>query len=335
MAKKKKKLGALGPAAHWLDMSVAERAKTKQYIKEGLQGYEREDGTRIPAARRVYAGLSAHDGFDLRHIERWSAATLAKARKRIQALNTLTSRPFAVIVPRTKKQKKEAKKFTGQDIRDQKEYIAQVQIQDRDKAVFRGGKVGIERKFPSGAKTIKQRYLFKDYLRPNEMIESLELTEEEIEEAEAEGVLESPTTFREMRNVTKRMLLDMPANVYGQPAYYALITPQYGPIGRSVTHGKVLGLIDEYFTRYDPGGTVYKGHEEFAEHIIGFQMIGTRVQMNEYQRERERLRIKRKERNKLRFAQKRKPTMCNVRSPTTGRRCERTIGHRGKHRFPK
>jgi hypothetical protein len=315
-------------------MSVGERAKTKEYIKAGLQGYERSDGVEIPGARRLYEGLSAADGFDLRHIERWTAAKLKSARHRIQSLNTLTSRPFAIIIPRTKKQRKAAQKFTGQNILHQKEFIAQIQIQGRDKAVFRQGKVGIERVFPSGAKTIKQRYLFSDYLRPDETIRD-DLSEEEAEEY-GDDVLDAPSTFREMREVTQRMLLDMPKNVYGQPAYYALITPQYGAFGRSATHGKVMDLIVEYMTRYDPGGTVVHGrHADFAEHIIGFQMIGTKTQMNELAQERIRLKAMRKERNKLRFSVKRKPTMCPQISSKTSRRCERKIGHRGKHRYPK
>jgi len=327
---KKKKIGSLGPQPHWMRLSIADRAKTKEYIKAGLQGYERSDGVSIPGARRLYEGLRASQGYDLRHIERWSAAKLKTARNRIQSLNTLTSRPFAIVIPRTTKQKIEAKKFTGQNQPHQKEFIAQIQVQGRDKVVFRKGKIGIERQFPSGSKTIKQRYLFRDYLRVNESLREL-LDDEELDDE----TLDSPTTFREMREVTKRMMLEMPKNVYGQPAYFALITPQYGPIGRSVTHSKVLDLIDEYFSRYDPGGTGYKGHEEFAEHIIGFQMIGTKTQMDEFQRERARLKTFRKQQNKLRFNVKRKPVMCLTINTKTGRRCERRIGHKGKHKFPK
>jgi len=335
MAKKKKtKLGALGPAPHWLDMSLAERAKTKIYIKEGLQGYERDDGTKIPSARRIYSGLKASDGFDLRHVERWSAAKLRTARNRIQSLNTLTSRPFAVIIPRTKKQKREAQNFTGQNLKHQKGFIVHVQIQNRDKAVFRDGKVGIERKFPSGSKTIRQQYLFKDYLRPDESLRAQLKGKKNYKD----DILDSPTTFREMKEVTKRMLLHMPKNLYGQPAYYTILNIKYGPIGRTVTHGKVQELLIEYFNRYDPGGLQHEGgaaHEGFAESIIGFQMIGNKVQKDQFQREVERLRQMRKQRKRLRFSLKKKPTMCLYINKKTGRRCERKIGHKGKHRFPK
>jgi hypothetical protein len=331
MAKRKKsELDSLGPAAHWLDLSVSKRAELKQYIRDGFNGGIRSDGVSVPGVRRIYRGLFASDGFDLRHIERWSAAKLAKARNRIQSVNTLTSRPFAVIIPRSAKQKREAQKFTGQNLKDQKEFIAQVQIQNRDKAVFRGGKVGIERKFPSGSKTIKQRYLFRDYLRPNESLRQVLEAEDLPDDA-----LDAPTTFREMREVTKRMLLDMPAKVYGQSAYFALITSQYGPIGRTAGHGKVLDLLAEYFNRYDPGGTAFKGHEDFAEQIIGFQMIGTFAQVSEYEIEKRRLREAKRARGKLRFAEKRKPTMCPAINKKTGRRCGRKINHKGKHRFPK
>lgn len=314
-------------------MSVSERAKTKEYIKTGLQGYERSDGVTIPGTRRIYKGLSASEGFDLRHIERWSAAKLATAKNRIQSLNTLTSRPFAVIIPRTTKQKKEARKFTGQDFPYQKEFIAQVQIQGRDKAVFRAGKAGIERKFPTGSKTIKQRFLFSDYLRPDESLR--ELVDEESEQATDDEVLNMPSTFREMKAITDRMMRDMPKKVYGQDAFYTLLTKQYGPIGGSAVWSKIQALLATYFNRYDPGGSQYKGHEEFVEQVIGFQMIGTLAQLTEYEIERERLRVMRKKKNKLRFSVRRKPTMCTYISPKTGKRCERKIGHKGKHKFPK
>ena len=80
---KNKKLGSLGPQPHWLRMSVDQRQKTKNYIKNGLLGWVRDDGVKIPGARRIYEGLEAEKGFDLRHIERWSAQRLSIARNRI------------------------------------------------------------------------------------------------------------------------------------------------------------------------------------------------------------------------------------------------------------
>jgi hypothetical protein len=317
MAKRKNKIGSSGPQPYWLRMSVGERLKTKQYIKEGLLGFEREDGVKVPAARSIYKGLSASDGYDLSHIERWSAQRLKSARMKIQALNTLTSRPFSVVRPRNRQQRLEAQKYTGQNLPNQKQFIAHVQIQGRDKAIFKNGKVGVEREFESGSKTIKSRYMLRDYLR------------------DGDTILDAPTTFREMREITVRMLEDMPKNVYGQPAFFALVTPQYGAFGRMVTHGKVLDLIAEYMNRYDPGGTSVQGRGDFGEHIGGFQMVGTLFQANEMVRERLRLKTARKERNKLRFVKKRKPVMCTVINKKTGRRCERRINHKGKHRFPK
>jgi hypothetical protein len=334
----KSKKGSAGPSTHWLNMSVAQRAKTKQYIKEGLNGHIRQDGVSIPGARRIFSGLDAKHGFDLRHVERWSAAKLNTARTRIQTLNTLTSRPFSVIVPRTKKQREAAKKFTGQDAPRQKEYITQVQIQGRDKARFLDGKVAIERKFPSGSKTIKQRFLFKDYLQPGESLKDLlnsneGLSEADIEEDLAEETLQAPSTFRQMVEVTLRMLKDMPVKVYGEPAFYAIVSPQYGPIGRTATHGRVISLLQEYMNTYDPGGEEYRGHQQFAEVIVGFQMIGTKVQLTEYeilQRERAE---RAKERKRLRFSkQKRVPLRC-PHINKKGQRCVLNSSHKGKHRY--
>lgn len=332
---RKSAIGSAGPTAAWLKMSVAQRERTKQYIKEGFNGYTRDDGVNVPGIRRIYSGFDAATGFDLRHIERWPAARIAKARNRIQSLNTLTGRPFDVITPRTAKQKKAARDFTGQTLKDQKAMIVQVQLQGKDKAVFKNGKVGIERQFPSGSKTIKQRYLFKDYLKPSESLRDA-IDEEEIDDEEiTDDILDAPSTFSDMLDITRRMLVDMPKNVYGQPAYYTLLTVQYGPIGGSATHGKVLDLLRKYMNQYDPGSQLFKGHEKFVEQVIGFNMIGTKLQYAQYelaQRERER---KRKERRKLRFTAKKKETRCTQLSAKTGRRCERKINHKGKHKFLK
>ena len=309
MSKKKKrskhaiKIGALGPKPYWLRMSIDERAITRQYIKEGLQGYIREDGTAIPGARRIYKGLEASKGYDLRHIERWSKQRLDYARRQVQALNTLTARPFSVVIPRTKKQRKEAQSFTGQNLPNQKEMIVPIQIQGRDIARFQNGKLSVERKFPSGSKTIHTRYLFADYMRPDENLR------ERLKDSDLSvGVLDQPSTFREMQAITERMLLDMPLNVYGQPAYYTLLTVQYGPVGRSATKEKIMDLLVHYFTRYDPGGTAYKNHEEFVEQVIGFQMVGTFAQMAKYQIEREQRALARKKKNKLRFSKRARTT---------------------------
>lgn len=281
MAKKKKskstKIGALGPTSYWLDLSLSRRAELKDYINGAFKGHTRPDGVSVPSVRRIYTGLNAKDGYDLRHIERWSKSRIDNARKYIQSLNTLTSRPFDVLIPRSKKQRKVAQLFTGQSLKKQKSFIVQIQIQNRDKAVFRNGKVAIERKFPSGSKQIEQRFLFVDYAK-------------NIDEKE-------PSTFRQMKGITKRMLKDMPKNVYGQPAHYTLLSRQYGPIGSSATHGRVMELLANYFNNYDPGGILYEGHKDFAEQVIGWQMIGTFAQLSQYEKE-QRIRFEERKRSK-------------------------------------
>jgi hypothetical protein len=306
MATRKKKPGSLGPQPHWLRMSLEQRERTKQYIKEGLQGYERSDGIKIPGARRLYKGLDASNGFDLRHVERWSAAKLATARNRIQSLNTLVSRPFSIVIPRSKKQRTAAQKFTGQDIPSQKEFIVQI-TDKRDKAVFRKGKVAVERQFEGGSKQIKQRYLWDDYVE------------------------EIPFTFRQMLSAVEKMLPDMPKNVYGQTAYYTIITQQYGPIGRAASKGKIKELLQDYHQRYDPGGTSAEGHSKFAEQIIGFQMIGTFAQYSAYEIEQRRRKQEAKQRRKLQFS---KPLRCPVRN-SQGKRCTKVLHHKGQHKFRK
>jgi hypothetical protein len=307
MAKKKKpKIGALGPQPHWLDMSFAERAKTKQYIKESLQGYTRADGVEIPGARRIYKGMDSADGFDLRHIERWSAAKLAKARERAQSINTLTSRPFTVIIPRTAKQRKAAQTFTGQNLPYQKEMIATVQSPKLDRVTFKNNKVIVERKFPSGTKTIQQRYLFREYLKPGESY---------------------PVGFVGMHRKLKEMLPDMPERYHGSKAYYTILTQQYGPIGRSVFKEKLLAEFEYYHATYG----IDKQHQHFDEQVIGVQMVGTFVQARDYQNMRDRAKAKRKELRKLRFGLR---ARCPVRAKN-GKQCTRNAGHTGKHSFGK
>jgi hypothetical protein len=267
--KKKPKVGSLGPQPHWMRMSVADRARTKQYIKAGFYGHYLSDGTQIPGIRRIYTKFDAKNGFDLRHIERWSSARLKSARSHIQKLNTLTGRPFAIVIPRTTKQRKAAQKFTGQDLARQKEYIVTVQDPKRDKVVFRNNQVAVERTFPKGSKTIKQRFLFSDYLQAGES---------------------QPTSFLRMREVTMRMLPDMPENYRGEWVYYTLLTVQYGPVGESVPKQDVLTLLRNYHERYDPAGQ----HKGFAETVIGFQMVGTYTSAAAYQT----LRSQQKERRK-------------------------------------
>ncbi len=305
MAKKKKpKLGALGPQPHWLRMSVEQRERTKNYIKNGLLGWER-DGIKIPAARNIYHSLDAKDGFDLRHIERWPAAKLATARNRIQSLNTLTSRPFTVLIPRSKKQRIAAQKYTGQNLPNQKQMIVQVQDSKHDKAVFRGNQVAIERTMPKGSKTIKQRYLFRDYIPANEI----------------------PVTFLEMRKVTEQMLPDMPEKYYGRDVYYTLITVQFGPIGESFLHEDILQGLGDYHLRYGVGDQ----HKQFAEQIIGFQMVGTFVSAAAYQIERDRQKGLRKLRKKLVFGQR--PSRNRCLHVAKGKRCMLTRGHAGHHKY--
>jgi hypothetical protein len=305
MAKKKKKLGSSGPQPHWLRMSIAERAKTKAYIKAGLQGYERVDGVIIPGARKIYRGLSASDGYRLDHIERWPASKLKTARERIQALNTLTSRPFAVVVPRTPKQRKAAQKYTGQDLPYQKEMIVTVQDPKLDKIVFRNNQVAVERTLKGGSKTIKQRYLFADYLEPDEEVGGEEESDEETGE-----IYDVPMTFLDMVKIAKRMLPDMPAKYYGRDVYYTILTTQYGPIGESFLHKRIIEKLFEYHNTY---GTS-KGHTAFAEAVIGFQMVGTYVSAVAYENLRNQAKANRKRLKKLSFSK-----AMSKRARTTGR----------------
>lgn len=323
-SKKKKKLGSLGPAAHWLDMSLLQRERTKQYIKESFNGYTRADGVEIPSVRRIYRGLSASDGYDLRHIERWTAAKLKTARDRIQSFNTLSGRPFRIVTPHTKKQRKFAQTFTGQNLPYQKSFVVQVQDSKHDRAVFRDNKVSIERTFKGGSKTIKQRYLFKDYLRPDETLAE-ELEEEDMDD----DVLDSPTSFLEMREVTKRMLLDMPKKQYGRDVYYTIITVQYGPIGESVLHEDVLDHLTYYHNTYDLGNQ----HAHFAEQVIGFQMVGTYVSAAAFQKQRDADKANRKRLKKLRFQKPAPDNRCHVTLASTGQRCVKKAHHKGKHKF--
>lgn len=307
MAKKKKApIGAAGPQPYFMEKykTPDAREKLKQYIKEGLNGYVRQDGVAIPGARRIYRGLAAGDGYDLRHIERWPAARLRNAERRIQALNTLTGRPFAVVTPRTKKQRAAIQTFSGQNLPAQKSAIVAVQDPKKDRVKFSNNKVIIERQFPSGLKSIKQRFLFKEYLEKGEA---------------------APITFGQMRSITERMFPDMPSSKAGREMYYTILTVQYGPIGRAVYKDRIMDELAAYHNRYDPS----RQHERFAEQVIGFQLVGTLGQALEEARAREHNAARRKQLRKLRFQQK--ITRC-VAMPGK-KRCKKVAGHKGAHKF--
>lgn len=307
MATKKKKIkpkvGSLGPQPHWLRLSPSQREKTRQYIREGLEGYVRSDGIKIPGARKIYQGFEASSGYDLRHVERWSAAQLAHARKRIQAINTYTGRPFAVITPRTKKQRKEAQKVTGQDLPYQRKMIYAVQDPKRDKVVFRNNKLAVERNYKHGSKAIEQRFLFKDYSK------------------------EPPYGFDGMRKVTEKMLPDMPINYRGEWVYYTLLTVQYGPVGESVPHHRIMEHLAEYHNRYD----LNRENSGFQEQVIGFQMIGTYTSVKMRDIATQKNKSARKKLKKLRFSQQQ--SRCHVLK--NGKRCKLRAGHKGPHKFKK
>ena len=303
MSKSKKKLGALGPQPHWLRMSQLQRERTKQYIKEGLQGYTRPDGVKIPSARDLFRHMNASDGFDLRHIERWSAQKLASARQRVQAINTLTSRPFDVLHPRTHKQIKSAKTYTGQDMPQQKGFVVQVQNMKMDTATFRQNKVVVEREFKNGSKQVEQRFLFRDYNNGKQ-----------------------PITFPGMRRSTERMMKEMPEKYRGSKVYYTLITAQYGPIGRSIFKERLLEELSNYHSQYGNSSM----HRHFAEQVIGYQMVGTYAQAAKYQIEREHLPAHRKKMKKLRFA---KPLRCQHVDKKTHKQCVLPIRHKSHHRY--
>jgi len=302
----KSERGSAGPKAYWLDMSATERAHTKEYIKAGLRGYDREEGIHVPGVRRVYSGFSAADGYDLRHIERWSAAKLKSARRYIQQVSTYTSRPVAIITPRTAKQRRAAQNFTGEN-KKQKIYFVPVQLPTHDKVRFKNNKVVVERTFKGGSKQIKQRFLFRDYLEAGKRL---------------------PITFEEMHEFLDDMLPDMPENWGGQWAYYMLISTLHGPIGRSVPKSRISELLENYHQRYEKPG---EQHEGFAEAVVGFQMVGTALQAGKFQIEREHRsqRRPRKWRQKLKIAEK------ILRCPATskGRQCVLKPHHKGHHKY--
>lgn len=250
MAKKRNpKIGAKGPTPAWLRLSIAQREKLKADIKLGFQGEER-NGIKIPGVRRVFTGYAADEGFDLRHIERWSAAKLSRARHDIAVIRTLSSRSFDVKTPVTRKQRKRLQTYTGQNRKTQKAYI--VHVSENQKIRFIKGQL-TEVKVHAGKKerSFRRLYLFEDYSDFK------------------------PTTFEEMADVTMRMLPDMPDKIKGRGVFYALNSISLGAIGNYVRKSRILDLLAEFHQRYDNSNM----HKGFGEAINGFVMSGTEVQI--------------------------------------------------------
>ena len=95
--------------------------------------------------------------------------------------------------------------------------------------------------------------------------------------------------------------VDVPARKTNGKIYYTLIAVQYGPIGESVMHEDVLRLLSQYYTRYEKDTDQ---HLDFAQQIIGFQMVGTYASAAQYQVARDAMGRQRRQMKKLRFRSK-------------------------------
>ncbi len=299
MAKRKTKIGALGPTPAWLKLSVPVRARVKTDIKLGLR-----------LARKLYKGLTPDEGFDLRHVERWSAAKLKKARERIAQARTLTSRPYQLKTPTTRAQRKKLQTFTGQDLPYQTRFVVHVQDTKLDKVRIQRGQVTIVREYPSGAKGYQRVYRFRDYNNNQQ-----------------------PATFNGMKRITRKMLADMPATIRKKPVYYILQTVPHGNIGSAVTKSRVMDLLERYHNQYDAD----KRHTGFAEVVIGFYMTGSDAQTTREEKQRAQYRRFYAKNKKLVFTKpmkatkhaSKKPIATVVRQPL-GVRSKRKLSRRHK-----
>lgn len=297
MAKRKKKLGALGPTSAWLRVPVGERAKLKADIIDGVK-----------KSRRLFKGLTAKDGFDLRHPERWSTAKLKKARNLNTITRTLENKPFVLKTPTTKKQRKSLQSITGLTRKDQKSYPI-FNVMPDEKVRFQKGAVIHVREYEDKKKSIRRNFLFADYLEDDE---------------------EMPETFEDMIELTERMLPDMPKAMGGREVFYGLFTTPQGVIGNLGSKDKVLDLLQRYYVKYDTP-VMQASHKGFAEAVIGWYMTGTNRQVQKQEKEKTEYR-KFWKNEKLQFTKKVKSNRCTAIS-REWKRCKLQKGHEGKHQF--
>lgn len=304
MAKKRKpKLGAKGPTPAWLRLSVAQRAALKEDIKRGFQGEER-NGIKIPSARRIFEGYQSKDGYDLRHIERWTPAQLRRVRHDLAAIRTLASRSFDVKTPSTKSQRKRLVSYTGQNRKRIRSFI--VHVPQGQRILFVKGQL-TEVKAHAGRKerSFRRLYLFEDY---------------------SDGF--KPSTFAEMADITMRMLPDMPDKIKGRAVFYALNSISLGAIGNYVRKSRVLDLLSEFHTRYDNSNQ----HKGFGEAINGFVMSGTEVQIKKREAEKRKYKSFYDPTKKLKFSDSTKGKRRVAKQTRVTKEVRKSLGLRSKRR---
>lgn len=297
MAKRKKKLGALGPTSAWLRVPVGERAKLKVDIIDGVK-----------KSRRLFKGLTAADGFDLRHPERWSTQKLNKARTLNAITRTLENKPFVLKTPTTKKQRRSLQNMTGLTRKDQKSYPI-FDVAPKEKIRFQDGAVIRVHEFEDKKKIVRRNFLFVDYLEEDE---------------------EPPATFKEMRELTQRMLPDMPGSMGGQPVSYGLYTAPHGVLGQLGSKSRLLSLLDQFFVQYDAPDKEPQ-HKGFAQAVIGWYMTGTNIQGKRLKKEREKY-SKFWTNKELKFQATKQDKRCRVKNKQW-ERCLLKANHSGRHQF--
>lgn len=259
------------------DNRARSRKQVLRYLREAIRGVPRGEGpggVRLPGLRDIYQGFSREDGYDLRHIQRWSLARVQRVQELAKELNHLTSVPFRVMTPRTRQQKQTLRSFTRQFEPTQRRYI--VHVETRNYAVRfarRGKQLEIFRPERFGGYGRMRFWMFADYLG-----------------YQAE-------TQDEFIEATTRMLPDMP-----DWGFFSL-WGTYGVMGTPQPKKSLLAVLAQYFSEGDSfspekmeeglgavlQGWVLQGDEEDHLRILDARTSRRRVQ-SRWQKKQRRLR---------------------------------------------
>lgn len=172
----------------------------------------------------MFRGFTAAEGYDLRHIERWTQAQHDRVQSEIKELRQLLSSPYRLVTPRDRGQRSTLKNFTLQVDPRQKRFVVHVQSPQQRVSVRRqrGHKhpgITIESAQRFGGFGQMQFWFFNDY---------------------NEGY--SPETREEFIEATRAMLPDMP-----DWGYFALWSRTNGVITIPQPKNSLLRVISRFF----------------------------------------------------------------------------------------
>lgn len=192
----------------------------------------------ITLLRKHVTGYASKDGFDLSKLETWDYNKRYRVIRRAEKIHELLLTPHDTIKARTKKEKENLFKFTGQRIRGAKHFIVHKPA-DNFKVGLRDGYVTIDGKFGGRVITRNQFFLFP----------------------------RRPRYPKELVAMSRRMLKEMP------DGFYSILTSAHGDTGEPVERDKLIEQLNVYLAAYEVNSE--GASTGFSEVLLGFRFMET------------------------------------------------------------